>query len=108
MASEEMVVESYECVQRRSGSLPCVCVMVHAEFKGCVDGWSSARTPLVWMCRCSWLLIVEDEKDTAAVILRPCLVSQIHLKFYYAKRRFPITSKCRQMYGVLNVDEIIN
>jgi hypothetical protein len=29
-------------------------------------------------------------------------------KFYYAKRRFPITSKCRQMHGVLNVDEIKN
>jgi hypothetical protein len=29
-------------------------------------------------------------------------------KFYYAKRRFSITSKCRQMHGVLNVDEIKN
>jgi hypothetical protein len=29
-------------------------------------------------------------------------------KFHYAKRRFPITSKCRHMYGVLNVDEIKN
>jgi hypothetical protein len=29
-------------------------------------------------------------------------------KFYYAKRRFPITSKCRHIYGVLNVDEIKN
>jgi hypothetical protein len=29
-------------------------------------------------------------------------------KFYYVKRRFPITSKCRQMHGVLNVDEIKN
>jgi hypothetical protein len=38
----------------------------------------------------------------------PCLDTQIHPKFYYVKRRFPITSKCRQMYGVLNVDEIIN
>jgi hypothetical protein len=34
--------------------------------------------------------------------------SQILPKFYYAKRRFPVTSKCRQMYGVLNVDEIKN
>jgi hypothetical protein len=31
-----------------------------------------------------------------------------HPKFHYAKRRFPITSKCWQIYGVLNVDEIIN
>jgi hypothetical protein len=40
--------------------------------------------------------------------LRPGLDSRIHLKFYYAKRRFPVTSKCRQMHGVLNVDKIIN
>jgi hypothetical protein len=29
-------------------------------------------------------------------------------KFYYAKRRFFVTSKYRQMHGVLNVDEIKN
>jgi hypothetical protein len=29
-------------------------------------------------------------------------------KFYYAKRRFSVTSKYRQMHGVLNVDEIKN
>jgi hypothetical protein len=29
-------------------------------------------------------------------------------KFHYAKRRFTVTSKCRQMHGVLNVDEIKN
>jgi hypothetical protein len=29
-------------------------------------------------------------------------------KFHYAKRRFHITSKCRYIYGVLNVDEIKN
>jgi hypothetical protein len=29
-------------------------------------------------------------------------------KFYYAKRRFSITSKCRHMDEVLNVDEIKN
>jgi hypothetical protein len=34
--------------------------------------------------------------------------SQILPKFYYAKRRFPITSKCMQMHGVLNVDKIKN
>jgi hypothetical protein len=39
---------------------------------------------------------------------RACLVSQIHHKFYYAKRRFSITSKYRHIYGVLNVNEIKN
>jgi hypothetical protein len=39
---------------------------------------------------------------------RACLDAKFFLKFYYVKRRFPITSKCRHMYGVLNVDEIKN
>jgi hypothetical protein len=34
--------------------------------------------------------------------------SQILPKFHYAKRRFSVTSKCRQMHEVLNVDEIKN
>jgi hypothetical protein len=38
----------------------------------------------------------------------PCLDAKFFPKFHYAKRRFPITSKCRHMYGVLNVDEIKN
>jgi hypothetical protein len=29
-------------------------------------------------------------------------------KFHYAKRKFPVTSKCRQMHGILNIDEIKN
>jgi hypothetical protein len=29
-------------------------------------------------------------------------------KFYYAKRRISITSKCRHMHEVLNVDKIKN
>jgi hypothetical protein len=33
---------------------------------------------------------------------------QIHPKFHYVKRRFLITSKCRYIYGVLNLDEIKN
>jgi hypothetical protein len=41
-----------------------------------------------------------------AVEVGPCLDAKYFLKFYYAKRRFPVTSKCRHMYGVLNVDEI--
>jgi hypothetical protein len=36
------------------------------------------------------------------------LVLQILPKFYYAKKRFPVTSKCRQIHEVLNVDEIKN
>jgi hypothetical protein len=40
--------------------------------------------------------------------LCPCLVPNSTPKFYYAKRRFSITSKCRQMHGVLNIDEIKN
>jgi hypothetical protein len=40
--------------------------------------------------------------------LGPCLDPKLHPKFHYAKRRFPITSKCRHIYGVLNVDEIKN
>jgi hypothetical protein len=37
-----------------------------------------------------------------------CLDPKYFPKFHYAKRRFFITSKCRHMYGVLNVDEIKN
>jgi hypothetical protein len=45
---------------------------------------------------------------SSSLFSRPCLVSQIHFKLYYAKRRFLITSKCRHMHEVLNVDEIKN
>jgi hypothetical protein len=38
----------------------------------------------------------------------PRLVHKFSPKFYYVKRRFSITSKCRQMHGLLNVDEIKN
>jgi hypothetical protein len=38
----------------------------------------------------------------------PCLDPKFTPKFHYAKRRFPVTSKCRQMHGVLNIDKIIN
>jgi hypothetical protein len=36
----------------------------------------------------------------------PCLVPNSYPKFHYTKRRFSITSKCRHMHGVLNIDEI--
>jgi hypothetical protein len=40
--------------------------------------------------------------------LGPCLDPKFHPKFHYAKRRFSVTSKCRHIYRVLNVDEIKN
>jgi hypothetical protein len=40
--------------------------------------------------------------------LCPVLFPKFIPKFYYAKRRFPIISKYRHIYGVLNVDEIKN
>jgi hypothetical protein len=43
-----------------------------------------------------------------AIAVGACLDPKFSLKFYYAKRRFPITLKCRQMHGVLNIDEIKN
>jgi hypothetical protein len=36
------------------------------------------------------------------------LIPRFLLKFHYTKRRFPVTSKCRHIYGVLNIDEIKN
>jgi len=40
--------------------------------------------------------------------LRPRLVHPNSRIWHYAKRRFPVTSNLRYMYGVLNVDEIKN
>jgi hypothetical protein len=58
-------------------------------------------------CESAWA-----EKQTnqglLLLLLRPCLDAKFFSKFYYAKRRFPITSKCRHMHGVPNVDEIKN
>jgi hypothetical protein len=47
-------------------------------------------------------------KSKARSPLSTCLVPLILSKFHYAKRRFSVTSKCRQMHGVLNVDKIKN
>jgi hypothetical protein len=62
--------------------------------------------------------ILLDEKARARPFARcgaepvnqsqPSFSSPFSSKFHYAKRRFPVTSKCRQMHGVLNVDEIKN
>jgi hypothetical protein len=48
--------------------------------------------------------------DSGGLLLptRPCLDAKFSPKFHYAKRRFSITSKCRHMHGVLNIDEIKN
>jgi hypothetical protein len=40
--------------------------------------------------------------------LGACLDIKFFPKFHYANKKFPITSKCRYMYEVLNVDEIKN
>jgi hypothetical protein len=55
-----------------------------------------------------WPLLEVPAAALPAAISRPCLDAKYFPKFYYAKRRFPVTSKYRHMYGVLNVDEIKN
>jgi hypothetical protein len=52
---------------------------------------------------CSCHSRVEEAAEAGA-----CLVPKFIPKFYYAKRKFPITSKRQHIYGVLNVDEIKN
>jgi hypothetical protein len=37
-----------------------------------------------------------------------CLDPKFHLQIPLCKKKIHITSKCRHMYGVLNVDEIKN
>jgi hypothetical protein len=66
--------------------------------------------PLHWdkVRACSDRDMVWDRLKSNSFQLRPRLVSKFSPKFHYAKRRFSITSKCRQMHGILNVDEIKN
>jgi hypothetical protein len=47
-------------------------------------------------------------RHSVKIDIGPCLDAKFPLKFHYAKRRFSITSKCRHMHGVLNIDEIKN
>jgi hypothetical protein len=69
-----------------------------------------------WLTGCSFLYLVGWKAWRARLgtalkefgIPRPCLDPKFPPKFHYAKRRFSITSKCRHMHGVLNVDEIKN
>jgi hypothetical protein len=48
------------------------------------------------------------QNEAEVTLLRPSLDPKFFPKFYYAKRRFHITSKYRHMHGVLNIDEIKN
>jgi hypothetical protein len=52
-------------------------------------------------------LFMSDFRPEFVHLNRP-LDPKFSPKFYYAKRIFPVTSKCRHMHGVLNVDEIKN
>jgi hypothetical protein len=49
------------------------------------------------------------QRQRAAMALfrsQACLDTKYFPKFYYAKRRFPVTSKYRHIHGVLNIDKI--
>jgi hypothetical protein len=67
----------------------------------------------IWMDDRGWIDNLDAKHKQAGetkrlLCLMPCLDAKFSPKFHYAKRRFPITSKYRHMYGVLNVDEIKN
>jgi hypothetical protein len=62
----------------------------------------------VSLSRGGWAMIFKVQTVIILELLGPCLVPQFSPKFYYAKRRFSVTSKCRQMHRILNVDEIKN
>jgi hypothetical protein len=68
-------------------------------------GGGGLRLTLFWLCACVY---EKQPRPIRLVFLRPGLDSRIHPKFYCAKRRFLLTSKCRHIYGVLNIDEIKN
>jgi hypothetical protein len=51
-------------------------------------------------CRCA------IQHSTAALNIRPCLVSKVCHQILLCKNKILIISKCRHIYGVLNVDEI--
>jgi hypothetical protein len=51
---------------------------------------------------------VQNCAGSEALQNRPGLVPNFSPKLHYAKRKFSIISKYRQIYGVLNVDEIKN
>jgi hypothetical protein len=51
---------------------------------------------------------VVDKSTRHTASPMPYLDPKFFPKFYYVKRKFLITSKYRQMHGVLNVDKIKN
>jgi hypothetical protein len=67
-----------------------------------IDGYHAVLV-VVAAATSSLVLLLHDAWTTICT-LGPKFI----LKFYYAKRRFSITSKCRHIYGVQNVDEIKN
>jgi hypothetical protein len=72
---------------------------------------SSSRTHLLLSHaggHAPWLRAAIWVQELRAIIPSPCLVPDLGTQIPLCKRRFPITLKCRQMYGVLNIDEIKN
>jgi hypothetical protein len=84
-----------------------ICLLVLAPPQSQYYSWSTAPQsgPSYSVCRDQEGRCNANNKQEAPV---PCLDAKFFPKFYYAKRRFPVTSKYRHMYGVLNVDEIKN
>jgi hypothetical protein len=67
--------------------------------------WSFRNAPPRW--HCDWHG-TQEKMTVFGELVRPCLVTPILLQILLCKRRFSVTSKCRQMHEVLNVDEIKN
>jgi hypothetical protein len=55
---------------------------------------------------CEWDPFAASLANTSK--LGPCLDAKFQPQIPLCKKKIPITSKCRHMYGVLNVDEIKN
>jgi hypothetical protein len=66
------------------------------------------KAPGPWL-RCGGRTVKYQQSSTGpSSTIWPCLFPQFSFKFHYTKRRFFVTLKCRQMHGVINVDEIKN
>jgi hypothetical protein len=50
----------------------------------------------------------QKTRVSRAISIRACLLPKFSPKFHYIKRRFSVTSKCRHIYEILNIDEIKN
>jgi hypothetical protein len=98
------------------GHTPCLC----SSSAWIVNRFRCTRITVLWMVlslsrsTAFWHASVPHphpsllEREPPPFRCCPCLVPNFSPKFHYAKRRFPVTSKCRHMYEVLNVDEIKN